>query len=405
MISKRIHCKPKNDNYRRLALYIADASHKGEKCLQTWTAGCYAGQDYHLAIDEIKTTQKLNTRSQKEKTYHLIISFHPEDMQKLSGDDFHQIEKEFANALGFENHQRLCGVHINTDNPHMHVAYNMIDKEKFTRHDPFYDYHKRDKLCRELEKKYGLTADPGVEQQFTDYLEQKKSYITEALQSGSSWDELHRQLAGHGLVIQKRGNGLVIGAIGHKQSAGFHVRMSSLGKDFSRKKLENRRGTFVKTSGDHAIIEYFRRIPKNSKASDFQAKSGMKSFESYIRQNLESVKQAAAIATTWEDFHRDLAALGMEIKPRGAGYVLQDLGSKVRVPFSTTGLRIAQLKKKLGEFELSRGTYKPEKRYKPTRIRSGVSRKSYLPTRKKRKNTINKISGHLEDFFADDYDS
>ncbi|SDP82417.1 hypothetical protein SAMN05660330_04261 [Desulforhopalus singaporensis] len=73
--------------------------------------------------------------------------------------------------------------------------------------------------------------------------------------------------------------------------------------------------------------------------------------------------------------------------------------------FSTTGLRIAQLEKKLGKFELSQGNYQPEKKYKPTRIRSIASRKNHSPSRKKRKNTINKISGHLEDFFADDQDS
>jgi Relaxase/Mobilisation nuclease domain. len=155
MISKRIHCEPQNDNIKRLGLYI-NAGHEGEKLYAKWTAGCYAGQDYDLAIDEIKATQGMNTRTKKEKTYHMVVSFHPEDFKKLSLEDFKNIEKEFAAALGFEDHQRLCGIHINTDNPHMHVAYNMIHKEKYTRHDPFYDYYKRDKTCRILEEKYNL---------------------------------------------------------------------------------------------------------------------------------------------------------------------------------------------------------------------------------------------------------
>jgi hypothetical protein len=152
MISKRVHCEPQNDSIRRLGLYIAGASHEGEKLFEKWTAGCYAGQDYDLAMDEIKATQGLNNRTTKEKTYHLVVSFYPEDFKKLSLEDFKDIEKEFAKSLGFEDHQRLCGVHINTDNPHMHVAYNMIHKEKFTRHDPYYDYFKRDKTCRFLEQ-------------------------------------------------------------------------------------------------------------------------------------------------------------------------------------------------------------------------------------------------------------
>lgn len=32
MISRRIARKPENDNYRRLANYIADAGRAGEKC-------------------------------------------------------------------------------------------------------------------------------------------------------------------------------------------------------------------------------------------------------------------------------------------------------------------------------------------------------------------------------------
>ena len=158
MISKRIHCAPQHDNIKRLGLYIG-AGHEGEKFFAKWTAGCYAGQDYDLAIDEIKATQGMNTRTKKEKTYHMVVSFHPEDFKKLSLEDFKNIEKEFAAALGFEDHQRLCGIHINTDNPHMHVAYNMIHKEKYTRHDPFYDYYKRDKTCRLLEEKYKLKVD------------------------------------------------------------------------------------------------------------------------------------------------------------------------------------------------------------------------------------------------------
>ena len=82
MISTRVHCEPKNDSIKRLGLYIAAANHKGEKLFEKWTAGCYAGQDYNLAIDEIKATQNLNNRTTKEKTYHLVVSFHPEDLKK-----------------------------------------------------------------------------------------------------------------------------------------------------------------------------------------------------------------------------------------------------------------------------------------------------------------------------------
>ena len=87
MISKRIHCKVENDNYGRLANYIADASHAGEKALASWCAGTYSGDDYNLAIAEVLATQELNTRSTKEKTYHLVVSFRTEDEGKLTLDE------------------------------------------------------------------------------------------------------------------------------------------------------------------------------------------------------------------------------------------------------------------------------------------------------------------------------
>ena len=162
MISQHIECKPANDNYARLARYIADASHDGEKCLMTWCAGTWAGDDeYDLSITEVVDTQALNTRTTREKTYHLLISFRPEDEARLTPEVLKVIELRFADALGFGEHQRHCGVHQNTNNLHMHVAYNMIHPEKLTRHEPYRDYALRDRLCREIERDYGLTVDNG----------------------------------------------------------------------------------------------------------------------------------------------------------------------------------------------------------------------------------------------------
>lgn len=169
MISKRIDCDPANDNYGRLARYIAAGHDRQdnegktleEKCLMHWCAGCAAGDDYALAMKEVAATQALDTRTKKEKTYHLIVSFRPEDADKLTPEVLKEIEARFADALGLSEHQRHCGVHINTENIHMHIAYNLIHPDRYTRTEPFNDYYKRDKLCRQLEQEYGLTVDNG----------------------------------------------------------------------------------------------------------------------------------------------------------------------------------------------------------------------------------------------------
>ncbi|MDR1242078.1 MAG: hypothetical protein LBM00_04740 [Deltaproteobacteria bacterium] len=43
----------------------------------------------------------------------------------------------------------------------MHVTYNLIHPERLTMRAPFRDYHKRDRLCREPERQYGLAVDRG----------------------------------------------------------------------------------------------------------------------------------------------------------------------------------------------------------------------------------------------------
>lgn len=213
-------------NYRRLALYIADASHKGEKVLCAWHEGCLC-DDYHEAIAEAVCVQDLNIRTKKDKTYHLVVSFRPEDESKLDEDAFKDIGGHFAKALGFEEHQRHCGIHINTANMHMHIAFNMIHPEKFTRHEPYRDYFALATAAREMEQKYGLYVDNGKEtptqeasrpnvkaqmleaitaQETLDgYVKAHKEPILTATANVKDWGEIHVALATYGLKdITKR---------------------------------------------------------------------------------------------------------------------------------------------------------------------------------------------------------
>lgn len=129
MISKKVGISPKNDDYARLADYIADAGHDGEKSLIHWCTGCLGDDDYRNGIAEAVDIQAMNTRSRQSKTYHLVISFRQEDEAKLTPELFRAIEERFAAALGYTDHQRHCGVHKNTANLHMHIAYNMFSIE------------------------------------------------------------------------------------------------------------------------------------------------------------------------------------------------------------------------------------------------------------------------------------
>ena len=262
MISKKVGISPKNDNYGRLADYIADAGHKGEKSLMHWCAGCLGDDDYQDGIAEAVDVQTMNTRTKQSKTYHLVISFRPEDESKLTPEVFKAIEERFAAVLGYTDHQRHCGVHKNTANLHMHIAYNMIHPEKHTRHEPFRDYWKRDKVCRELEREYGLVVDNGHtkdkqralsekaalieahtgQQSFESYAKAHKDTILPVLAAAPDWQTFHEGLALYGMEIKPHGGGLVI-ADRHNQR--HTVKASAIDRSLSLKKLVEKFGPYL----------------------------------------------------------------------------------------------------------------------------------------------------------------
>jgi len=314
MISRRIARKPENDNYRRLASYIADAGRKGEKCLLTWCTGCWAGDEYDLAIQEVVDTQDLNTRTSKEKTYHLIVSFRTEDEAKLTPTVLKEIEVELAKALGFGEHQRHCGVHKNTANLHMHVAYNMTHPEKLTRHAPFRDYHTRDRVCREMEKRFGLAIDHGRnqgpaqplddgattveahtgQQSFESYAKAFRETLLASLgEEAADWQSLHLALARHGMAIKPHGNGLVIQDRHGKHS----IKASSLDRSLGKGSLEKRFRRFQPAGMDVDKVESRNRY--QAKPLQRQSPERDNLFAEYKAGMAERKETSAALQGEW----------------------------------------------------------------------------------------------------------
>ena len=315
MISRKIPCKPRNDDYRRLANYIADASHQGEKALMSWCAGCWAGDDYELAMQEVADTQILNTRSSQGKTYHLVISFRPEDESRLTPETFKAIEERFAQALGLAEHQRHCGVHVNTENMHMHVAYNLIHPEKLTRVEPWRDYIKRDRLCRELEREYGLTVDNGREQtlgqslgskaatleahtgqqSFEGYASSQGEAIVKSLANVHSWSEVHSIFARYGMELKPRGAGMIV-----RNRHGRHTaKASSVHRELSLKKLEARFGSYQaarelpESEQRYGMAPLQKGADRNNLWAEFQQqKQEQKAAIDEIRQKWEQQRQS-----------------------------------------------------------------------------------------------------------------
>ena len=339
MISKHVGYEAAHDNYGALARYIADANHDGEKCLASWCAGCAADDDYDLAIIEAQAVQALNTRSRKEKTYHLLISFRPEDEARLTPEAFKDIEERFAQALGFSEHQRHCGVHKNTSNIHMHVSYNMVHPERYTRHEPFRDYAIRDKLCRELEREHGLAVDNGREQRrenaltpkgstieaqtgqesFESYAKRHKGKILEALEGAKHWQDLHEALKTHGLGIKPHGNGLVVTGL-HGDHA---VKASTVDRSLSAKRLQERFGEFRPYRSLRPIqeISRYQAVPLHRSPERGELYARFSTGIETRKNKLEAVKeredkQLAAIGQEWAAKRREIENMSIHKRNR-----------------------------------------------------------------------------------------
>lgn len=285
MICKRIDIKAGNGNIVALGNYIASAGHEGEKKLFAWHEGCLA-TEYTAAITEIAATQEMNTRTTKNKTYHLVVSFRPEDESKLTLDMFKDIESNIAKALGFSEHQRLCGVHKNTNNLHIHIAYNMIHPEKFARHEPYRDFGKLAAVCRAMEEKYGLSPDRGKEQEregidqraaameahsgeqsFQSYVFERKEKIIQELSEAKSWQDVHTAFARYGIEIKLKGNGL---ALVNQQGKKEGMKASQFDRAFSKQKLQARFGEYQPATAlaPGLSIEFYTRKSLHPKSPE-----------------------------------------------------------------------------------------------------------------------------------------
>jgi hypothetical protein len=267
MIARRL---PKDsqiaDNYTALGKYIAAAKDEGEKLDRLWIAGCDAGKelgDLDAALAEIEAVRKQKPDT-KNKTYHLLVSFRPGDQEKLSAEALKDIEAEFAAALGLSDHQRVAGTHINTDNFHMHVAYNLVNPHTLKMAYPRHDFRALARTARALEQKYGLAIDPGMtdgkergreglsrqaqdyerhtwQQSFQRYMLENKVEILAGIEKAQDWRALHEGLIAHGVTLRKRANGLVFVEARESKQA---MKASAFDRSTSKPALEKRLGPF-----------------------------------------------------------------------------------------------------------------------------------------------------------------
>ncbi|MDP3229619.1 MAG: TraI/MobA(P) family conjugative relaxase [Acidovorax sp.] len=239
-------------DYDGLVRYITDPQSKEHRLGQVRVTHC-ASDRVDAAISEVLATQALNTRAKGDRTYHLLVSFRAGEQP--SAEVLWRIEERICEALGFAEHQRISAVHHDTDNLHVHLAINKIHPTRLTLHEPFQAYRVLAQVAQELELACQLQVDnhesrrsvargraedmerhSGV-QSLLGWIERE---CLDELRQAQDWASLHQCLAHNGLQLRPRGQGLVF-----QSPDGTTVKASSLGREFSLARLQDRLGPFV----------------------------------------------------------------------------------------------------------------------------------------------------------------
>ncbi|CAG9194785.1 TraI/MobA(P) family conjugative relaxase [Burkholderia vietnamiensis] len=271
MIAKHVPVRSlgKSD-FAGLVKYITADQAKEHRIGKVRLTNC-AAPTVRDAVIEVLATQQANTRAKSDKTYHLLVSFRAGEQPDAA--TLEAIEARICAGLGFGDHQRVSAVHHDTDNLHVHIAINKIHPTRNTIHEPYYPHRTLAELCDVLERSYGLQHDNhaprrcGAESRAADMerhsgIESLVGWIKreclEEIRGARSWADLHQVMRANGLEIRARGNGLVI-----ETGNGTQIKASTLGRDFSKAKLEGRYGPFEALSVRQADVPSKRQYQKD----------------------------------------------------------------------------------------------------------------------------------------------
>jgi hypothetical protein len=264
------------DNIKNLVDYISDKRGSTERVQDTRITNCSC-KDLASAVLEMQIVQAMN-KNKNNKTYHMIVSF--QNDEKPTREQIRNVEDELVKSLGYEDHQRISVLHGDTDNWHLHIAINKIDPKTFKSKNPYGDYRILKKKRRELEKKFGFKTNvkdlqQELEQEYKELNNNKtntkaadfeaqtglKSFntfmkkIAPELKNCKSWKEFNEVLASNGVEIKVRGNGFIF------TSNDNHVKASSVDRVFSKKKLEDKFGSFEKSKNEVIKDKGYRPEP------------------------------------------------------------------------------------------------------------------------------------------------
>ena len=269
--------------------------------------------DLKTAAIEMESLAMENVRC-KSPAFHFILSWRSEESP--TNEQVDEAVSIALKELDLSGCQAVWGLQSDTDNLHVHVAVNRISPETFKAVKPAGGWTKKalEKAARKIEIVQGWEVErtgrysvdelgnvhekddvkmiqPEVSQTARDieahtgvesFERAVKREIAPILSRVFSWDELHRELAKLGYVLEKRGNGAVI------SSGENFIKLSKVSRESSLFKLEKRLGKYEERDTSIQVIERSKVVsllPEKSSWEAYRIERG-----AYLQAKTQAIK-------------------------------------------------------------------------------------------------------------------
>lgn len=220
---------------------------------------------------------------------HITLSFAEEDKPRLTDDFMLKIAKDYLRMMHMQNTQWLIVRHYETNNPHCHIVFNMVDnrgkrlaagRNRYCNKKVLAELNERYRLAKpknqhpEIEKLHGIDR----------AIAEIRIAAKEALKTAKSWKEFDLLLAKSNVSTKfKDRNGTKIHEGIWFQTGDFKVKGSTLGDEFKFAKL-------------NAYFESFK--PKEEKpTTQVHAKTNSSDSDSGTDMVMKAAKETASFAT------------------------------------------------------------------------------------------------------------
>lgn len=207
-----------------------------------------------------------------EKT-SLHISLNPDSKDQVSDEKFIQMAQDYMNEMGYGNQPYVVFKHTDISRTHIHIVSVGIDEEGRKISDKF-EKRKSMKVCRELERKYGLVNAENVDSKQNEMIFKPVNY-----QSG----DVKRQVAS---VVRN------ISKYYHFQTIGEFNALLSLFNITSEKVESIENGVLKNGLLYFALNEKGEKISKPFKSSLFGRNVGLEALEEHFMKSKELMKSS-----------------------------------------------------------------------------------------------------------------